>query len=332
MTKATIIGTTSWGLALGGLLAGKGYQVHIWARSEAEAIESTQRRNGHYNLSYISSTTEAIKDSSLIIWAVPAQSLRQNVRQFRNIIDPSTVLISAAKGIEAHTGKRMTEVMAEELDPLSWPKICVLSGPNLAREVMQGLPATSVAAARETKTALTAQDMLNTPNFRVFTSSDVIGVELCGALKNIIALGAGIVDGMELGDNAKGAFIALGWQEMVSVGLACGAEESTFYGVAGLGDLFTTCASPLSRNHTVGCDLGRGKPLADVIANTPNIAEGVDTTAGLINMARTLKLELPITGLIYKVLYEGLKPEDGVAQFRKLVSRQPVTEHQTRLL
>lgn len=332
MTKATIIGTTSWGLALGGLLAGKGYEVHVWARSEAEAIESTQKRNGYYNLSYLSSTTEVIEDSSLIIWAVPAQSLRQNVRQFHNLIDPSTILISAAKGIEAHTGRRMTEVMAEELDPSTWPKIGVLSGPNLAREVAQGLPATTVIAAREPRTALAAQDMLNTPDFRVYTSGDVIGVELCGALKNIIALGAGIIDGLELGDNAKGAFIALGWQEMASVGLACGAEEATFYGIAGLGDLFTTCASPLSRNHTVGCELGRGKPLADVIADTPNIAEGVDTTVGLVNLAQTLKLDIPITSLIYKVLYEGLKPDEGVAQFRKLISHQPVTEHQTRLL
>ncbi|MEW6143092.1 MAG: NAD(P)H-dependent glycerol-3-phosphate dehydrogenase [Chloroflexota bacterium] len=332
MTKATIIGTTSWGIALGGILAGKGYQVHIWARSEAEAVESTQKRNGHYNLSYTSSAAEATEDSSLIIWAVPAQSLRQNVRQFHNLIDPSTVLLSAAKGIEAHTGKRMTEIMAEELDPSSWPKICVLSGPNLAREVVQGLPATTVVAARESRTALAAQDTLNTPDFRVFTSNDVIGVELCGALKNIIALGAGIVDGLELGDNAKGAFIALGWSEMVSVGRVCGAEEATFYGVAGLGDLFTTCSSPLSRNHTVGYDLGRGKPLADIIAGTPNVAEGIDTTVGLINMARTLKMELPITSLIYRVLYERLKPEDGVAQFRKLVSRQPVADHQVRLL
>lgn len=332
MTKVTVIGTTSWGIALGNLLAGKGYQVHIWARSEAEAVESTLKRNGHHNLSYISSPSEAVEDSSLIIWAVPAQSLRQNVRQFRDLIDPATILVSAAKGIEAHTGKRMTEVMAEELDPSLWPKICVLSGPNLAREIAQGLPATSVIAARETKVALTAQDMIKTSDFQVFVSNDVIGVELCGALKNIIALGAGIVDGMELGDNAKGAFIALGWAEMVSVGRACGAEEATFYSIAGLGDLFTTCASPLSRNHTAGCDLGRGKPLADVLASTSNVAEGIDTTVGLINMAKTLKLELPITSLIYRVLYEGLRPEEGVAQFRRLVSRQPAVDHQIRLL
>ncbi len=331
MLKATIIGTTSWGTALGGLLASKGCQVHIWARNEAEATESSQKRNGHCNLSYISSPSEALEDSSIIIWAVPAQSLRQNVRQFRNLIDPSTILISAAKGIEAHTGKRMTEVMAEELDPSSWPRIGVLSGPNLAREVAQGLPAVTIVAAHEARTALAARDMLNTPDFHVFTSSDVIGVELCGALKNIIALGAGIVDGMQLGDNAKGAFIALGWAEMVSVGMACGAEESTFYGIAGLGDLFTTCASPLSRNHTVGCDLGRGKPLADVIADTPNVAEGVDTTVGLMNMASTLKLNLPITSLIYRVLYEGLSPEEGVAQFRKLVSLQPTVDRQLRM-
>ncbi|MCX8126740.1 MAG: NAD(P)-dependent glycerol-3-phosphate dehydrogenase, partial [Dehalococcoidia bacterium] len=295
MTKATIVGTTSWGITLGGVLAGKGYHVDIWARTEAEANDSTRKHNGHCKLRYVCSPSEAVEDSNLVIWAVPAQSLRQNVRHFRNLIDPSTILVNAAKGIEAHTGKRMTEVMAEELDPSSWSKICVLSGPNLAREVAQGLPATAVVAARETKTALAAQEILNTPDFRVFTSSDVIGVELCGALKNIIALGAGIVDGMELGDNAKGAFIALGWAEMVSVGRACGADEATFYGVAGIGDLFATCSSPLSRNHTVGCELARGRPLADIMADTHNVAEGIDTTVGLMNLARTLKLELPIT-------------------------------------
>ena len=196
----------------------------------------------------------------------------------------------------------------------------------------EGLPATTVIAAKEARTALEAQDILSTPEFRVFTSNDVAGVELGGALKNVIALGAGIVDGMALGDNAKGAFIALGWAEMVSVGVACGASPETFSGLAGLGDLFTTCASPLSRNHTVGCELGRGKPLDEILADRHNIAEGVDTTVGLVSLAKSLKLDLPITGLIFRVLYEKLSPVEAVTQFRKLISRQPIVNHHVRLI
>jgi glycerol-3-phosphate dehydrogenase (NAD(P)+) len=332
MTKTTIIGTTSFGIALGRLLAGKGYPVHIWARSNAEATESSRKPIGHSHIAYTTSPEDAFEGSSMILWAVPAQSLRLNVRQFRHVIDPSAILVSAAKGIEADSGKRMSEVMAEEIDPSSWQKICVLSGPNLARELTEGLPATTVIAAKEARTALEAQDILSTPEFRVFTSNDVAGVELGGALKNVIALGAGIVDGMALGDNAKGAFIALGWAEMVSVGVACGASPETFSGLAGLGDLFTTCASPLSRNHTVGCELGRGKPLDEILADRHNIAEGVDTTVGLVSLAKSLKLDLPITGLIFRVLYEKLSPVEAVTQFRKLISRQPIVNHHVRLI
>lgn len=325
MTKAAIIGNTSWGTTLGHVLAGKGCVVHVWARSEAEAAQSNLKPNGDPTLAFTGCPEEAVEHADLVILAVPAQSMRQNIRVFQNILDPTTIVVSAAKGLEAATGKRMTEVLMEELDPALWKRICVLSGPNLAREVAQGLSAATVVACRDPRVAAAAKELVTAPEFHVLTSADVAGVEFCGAMKNIIALGAGIVDGMALGDNAKGAYIALGWAEMISVGVAAGAEPATFWGLAGLGDLFTTCASNLSRNHTVGFELGRGRPLQEVLTETPNVAEGVDTTAGLCHLAKQMKVEVPITQLIHRVLFESLPPPQAVSEFKRLLSRLPVT-------
>jgi glycerol-3-phosphate dehydrogenase (NAD(P)+) len=304
-------------------MATKGYRVHVWARSESEAFEHNHETGHHDNISFTSSPPEAVEDANLIILAVPAQSIRQNIRMFRDWLDPTTILVNAAKGIEIGTGKRMSEVLQDEIEPALWKKTSVLSGPNLAREIYQGLPAAAILASRETRTALSAQELLTAPNFRVFTSSDVIGVELAGALKNVIALGAGIIDGLELGDNAKGAFICIGWAEMVAIGTTLGADPATFYGLAGLGDLFATCASPLSRNHTAGYDLGRGKKLSEILAATPHVAEGVDTTVGLTNMSKRLKVDMPITLLIHRVLFGGLPPAEAVLEFKKLIAKQP---------
>jgi len=331
-SKVAVVGTTSWGNTLATLLARKGLRVAVWARSQSEALDFGQKPNGHSNLLYTSSPQEAAAGASVIIWAVPAQSMRQNVAQFCDWLEPDTILVNAAKGIEITSGKRMTEVLAEKTDPACWKMICTLSGPNLSREIHQGLPAAAVLAARDPRTALTAQDLLSAPNFRVFTSNDVVGVELAGSLKNVIALGAGIVDGLELGDNAKGAYICLGWAEMVNIGASLGADPATFYGLAGLGDLFATCASNLSRNHTVGYEIGRGRRLAEVLAAVPNVAEGVDTALGLGNLARRLKLETPIADLIRRVLFEGLSPTEAVGEFKKLISKQPATTAPQRYL
>ena len=208
----------------------------------------------------------------------------------------------------------MSQVIAEEINPHFHPNIGVLSGPNLAREIIRGLPAAAVVAAAESGTARKAQKLLTCPNFCVFTNTDVIGVELGGALKNIIALGAGIADGLGYGDNAKAAFMTRGLTEITALGTALGANPLTFSGLAGLGDIITTCASPLSRNHYVGTELAKGRKYAEILESMTEVAEGVNTTLVARNLARQLGLEMPITEKIYRVLYEDADCRQAAAE------------------
>jgi len=315
--KVTIIGNTSWGNTLGALLSDKGAAVTLWTRSEAEAKELNRGRRGYSSTSHI---REALSGADLAIWAVPSQRLRQNVSQAKNYLTNSMLLISAAKGLEVDSGKRMSQVLAEEIAPSLKGQICVLSGPNLAGEIAQGLPAASVIAAQDIALAERAKELMESPKFVLSTSDDVIGVELGGALKNIIALGAGMIDGLGLGDNAKGAFIAWGWAEVVSLGVTVGAKADTFYGLAGLGDLITTCASALSRNHYVGYELAKGRTLSEISASMTHVAEGVATTAAVHRLAKIQGLKLPIINLIYGILFEGLPPSRVLSKFKGLVA------------
>jgi len=228
--------------------------------------------------------------------------------------------MSAAKGLEVDSGKRMSQVLAEEIAPSSRGRICVLSGPNLAGEIARGLPAGSIIAAQDIGLAERARELTESPKFVVSTSDDVVGVELGGALKNVIALGAGMMDGLGLGDNAKGAYIAWGWSEVVSLGVTLGARATTFYGLAGLGDLVTTCASTLSRNHYVGYELAKGRSLSDISASMKYVAEGVATTAAAHRLAKDHALRLPIINLIHGVLFEGLPPRRALTGFRELAA------------
>jgi glycerol-3-phosphate dehydrogenase (NAD(P)+) len=317
MPKVTIIGNTSWGNTLGVLLSDKGAAVKLWARSEAEAKELNQEHRSYSSTSHI---REALNGADLAIWAVPSQKLRENVNQAKNYLTNSMLLMSAAKGLEVDSGKRMSQVLAEEIDPSLGKQICVLSGPNLAKEVAQGLPAAAVIAAQDVALAERARELMESPKFFLSASDDVIGVELSGALKNIIALGAGMIDGLGLGDNAKGAFIAWGWTEVVSLGVTLGARADTFYGPAGLGDLIATCSSTLSRNHYVGYELTKGRSLSEISASMPNVAEGVATTAAVHQLAKNQGLNLPIINLIYGILFEGSSPSRALIDFEKLAS------------
>ena len=315
--KVTIIGNTSWGNTLGVLLSDKGAAVKLWTRSEAEAKELNQGRRNYSSTSHIG---EALSGAGLAIWAVPSQKLRENVSQAKDYLTNSMLLMSAAKGLEANSGKRMSQVLAEEIAPsLRW-QICVLSGPNLAVEIAQGLPAASVIAAQDIALAERARELMESPKFLLSTSDDVIGVELGGALKNIVALGAGMIDGLGLGDNAKGAFIAWGWTEVVSLGVTLGAKAGTFYGLAGLGDLIATCSSTLSRNHYVGYELAKGRSLSEISASMPHVAEGVATTAAAYLLAKKQGLELPIINLIYGILFEGLPLSRALFKFKELAA------------
>jgi glycerol-3-phosphate dehydrogenase (NAD(P)+) len=315
--KVTIIGNTSWGNTLGVLLSDKGAEVRLWTRSEAEAKELNQGRRSYSSTSHIG---EALNRADLAIWAVPSQKLRENVSQAKNYLTNSMLLMSAAKGLEVSSGKRMSQVLAEEIPPSLRGQICVLSGPNLAGEITQGLPAASVIAAQDIALAEKARKLMESPKFFLSTSDDVIGVELGGALKNIIALGAGMIEGLGLGDNAKGAFIAWGWTEVVSLGVTLGARAGTFYGLAGLGDLIATCASTLSRNHYVGYELAKGRSLSEISASMTHVAEGVATTAAAHQLAKNQGLKLPIIDLIYGILFEGLLPSQALFEFRELAA------------
>jgi len=316
MPNIAIIGTTSWGKTLGVVLARNGLAVRLWARTEQEAAEL---RNGGSNstlpagafpprLSVTSSLSEALAEVDAVILVVPSQTMRQNIRLVKGHLKGSMLIVSAAKGLETGSNKRMSQVIAEEVGQQFWPNICVLSGPNLSREVLHDLPAATVVAAESEAVAEAARQLLTAPNFCVYTNTDVVGVELGGALKNIIALGAGMVDGLGYGDNAKAAFITRGLTEMAALGVALGANPLTLSGLSGLGDLIATCASPLSRNHYVGVELTKGRSLKEITDSMTGVAEGVGTTVAVWNLAQRLGLEMPITERIYQILYVGLDP------------------------
>lgn len=323
MSKVAIIGATTWGNTLGRLLADKGIEVAIWARTEAEAEELRRKQQDaaspnapSRHLSFASELDATLHSAQFVIYAVPAQRMRQNMKLITPYLKASMIHVSAAKGLEARTGKRMSEVIAEEAPRIPVGQICALSGPNLSGEISQGLPATSVVACQDISVANVVQELFDSPNFSVFVSDDIVGVELCGALKNVIALGAGMLDGLELGNNAKAAFIVLGWKEVVALGMSLGAKLDTFYGLAGLGDLIATGNSPLSRNHYVGFELARGRSLDDIIASMLHVAEGVDTTIAAHFLVNKLGLKAPIISLIYRVLFESIPPVEIVTQFK----------------
>ena len=323
MPRIAIIGTTTWGITLGVVLARKGLSVRLWARTEREAIELT---NARYNpdifsgiilppqLSFTSVLSEALAEAKAVILAVPAQTMRQNTKLVVEHLNRSILVVSAAKGLEIGSNKRMSQIIEEEIEPDFRSNVCVLSGPNLSREILHDLPAVTVVAAWDEAIAKKAQKLLNTPKLCVYTNTDVIGVELGGALKNIIALGAGMADGLGYGDNAKAAFVTRGLTEITALGVAIGANPLTFSGLAGLGDLIATCASPLSRNRYVGVELTKGRPLEEIIASMNTVAEGVGTTIAAWNLAQELGLEMPITEKIYQVLYVGLDPRQAAAE------------------
>jgi len=340
MPKIAIIGTTSWGKTLGVVLANKGLQVRLWARTEQEATElSTARPNPSSpdditfppQLSITSLLSEALAGIEAVILAVPSQSMRQNIRLVAGYLDESVLIMSAAKGLEVGSNKRMTQVIADEVSPNFQANICVLSGPNLSREILHNLPAATVVAAEKEAIAKKAQRLLNAPNFCAYTNTDVIGVELGGALKNIIALGAGMADGLGYGDNAKAAFITRGLTEMTALGVALGANPLTFSGLAGLGDLIATCASPLSRNHYVGVELTKGRSLKEITDSMDGVAEGVNTTIAAWNLAEKLGIEMPITEKTYQVLFNGVDPYQVMAEIMGANARHELAGRRWRL-
>ena len=332
MAKVSVIGTTSWGTTLAILLAQNGADVALWARTQDEAAAlETARENQRLlpgsafpaNMHATASMEEAVSRTDMVAVVVPSRSFRDNVQALAPFLNSPCVILSATKGLEKDTAKRMSQVLEEELPKAVRKGICVLSGPNLSREVVQGRPCSTVVASADEGVAEQAQELFMSAAFRVYTNPDVVGVELGGALKNIIALGAGISDGLGYGDNGKAAFITRGLAEITRLGVAAGANPLTLAGLAGLGDLMATCASPLSRNRYVGEQLAKGRSLTDIIASMQNVAEGVYTTGAALKLASGLGVEMPITETTYRVLFEDLDLRQAVVE---LMGRAPGPE------
>jgi len=340
MAGVAIIGTTTWGVTLGVVLARNELDVRLWARTEQECF---QLQNGQHHadalsgitlppqLSITASLPEALEGADAVILAVPSQSMRNNIKAVSGYLKGSMLVVSAAKGLEIDSNKRMSQVIADEISPSFWPNICVHSGPNLSAEILQGLPAVAVVAAWNELIARKVQKLLNTPSICLYTNSDVIGVELGGALKNIIALGAGIADGLGYGDNVKAALITRGLTEITALGVTLGANPLTFSGLTGLGDLITTCSSPLSRNHYVGVELTKGRPLEEILKSMSGVAEGVSTTIVAHKLAKQFELEMPVTEKIYKVLYQGLDPRKAALELMEAEARHELMGRRWRL-
>lgn len=332
MATIGVVGTTGWGTTLAIITAREGHTVRLLARSEAEAArlrlanENSKYLPGasfHPSMRVTHDPSEALDGADLTILAVPSNTLRQNTSDVATHIDGDTVVVSAVKGLEIETGNRMSEVISQEMEGYSPTPICALSGPNLAREIIRGKLSSTVVASPDEDAAKKVQGILNSSVFRVYTNTDIIGVELGGTLKNIIAIGAGFCDGLQMGDNVKAAFMTRGLVEIARLGVAAGARQMTMAGLAGMGDLIATCSSALSRNHQVGVLLSRGKSLGEIRSEMLNVAEGINTTAAARAMAAKLGVEMPITEVTYRVLFEGMSVDRAVSE---LMGRAPTPE------
>ena len=321
--KVAVVGATTWGTTLSVIMSGEGREVTLLARNPDESDNLAHARENSRFLPGIrfpellevsSDPKEALLGAELVVIAVPSDRLRENARRIAAHVAPEAVVVSATKGLELPSASRMSQVLAEELPSALLPGICALSGPNLAKEILQGKHSTTVVASESHEAAEQAQAALLSSRFRVYTSDDVVGVELGGALKNIVALGAGICDGLEFGENAKAALITRGLAEIARLGVAAGAQPLTFAGLAGVGDVIATCASRLSRNRYVGEQLAHGRSWAEIRDSMDNVAEGVNATGAALRLAHQLDVEMPIAETTYRVLHEGLSPREAAIE------------------
>jgi glycerol-3-phosphate dehydrogenase (NAD(P)+) len=329
--KAAVLGAGSWGTAFAKLLADAGQQVTIWARRPAVAVGI---REQHVNLDYlpalrlplsVTATSDArlaLEGASLVVLAVPSQTLRGNLSDWSRFIEPDSTLVSLMKGIELGTTKRMSEVIVESAG-VTPDRVAVVSGPNLAAEIAAEQPAATVVACSDVERATVVQQAVRTRYFRPYTNDDVIGCELGGAVKNVIALAYGMAIAMGFGHNTGAMVITRGLAETGRLGAAVGANPLTFAGLAGLGDLVATCSSPLSRNRTFGEHLGRGETLEQAQAATRQTAEGVKSCLAIRDLARKNNVEMPITAQVELVCHEGLDPRIAVGA---LMGRDPKPE------
>lgn len=330
-TKITVLGDGAWGTTLAILLSKNGHEVMVWSvfRDHLDLLNK-ERENKKYlkgikipdNIIFEKDLKKAIDFGEYIIFSIPSKFFRDVARSIKNeeVSLKGKIFISVAKGLEQKTLKRMTEVLREELGKV---EVCVLSGPTIAIEVAKELPALVVIASKNHKIAEKIQDIFINNYFRVYTSTDVIGVELGGPLKNIIAVVAGISDGLGFGSNAKAAILSRGIVEIQRLGQKMGAKRKTFYGLAGLGDLSTTCISPESRNRTLGERIAKGEKLDDIISSTNSIIEGATTTEAVYQLSKKYNVDMPIVDSVYNILYKNMKPIEAL---KKMMEREKKPE------
>ncbi|MEU9962534.1 NAD(P)H-dependent glycerol-3-phosphate dehydrogenase [Streptomyces malaysiensis] len=331
MTRCAVFGTGSWGTAFAMVLADAGCEVTLWGRRPGvvEAI-NTGRTNPDYfpgvrlpdGVRATTDPAEAADGAEFTVFSVPSQTLRGNLSDWAPLLADDTVLVSLMKGVELGTAKRMSEVV-QEVAKAPAERVAVLTGPNLAKEIAARQPAAAVVACSDESVARRLQTACHTAYFRPYTNTDVVGCELGGAVKNVIALAVGIADGMGLGDNTKASLITRGLAETTRLGLAMGADAHTFAGLAGMGDLVATCSSPLSRNHTFGTNLGRGMTLEETIAVTKQTAEGVKSCESVLDLARRYDVDMPITETVVGIVHDGKQP---LVALKELMSRSAKAE------
>jgi len=320
--KCSVIGAGSWGTTLAHLLADAGHPTTLWAY-EADLVERMRRtrENDLYlpgvelaaGLEFTAELGAAVAGAEMVLLVSPSQVMRPVLKKLVDSIVPGTMIVSAAKGIENDSLMLMSEVLEELLPADLLERVGFLSGPSFAREVAQKVPTAVVAAARDLQVAEEIQRIFTTDYFRVYTHDDIIGVELGGAMKNVIALAAGVSDGLGFGYNSRAALITRGLAEMTRLGIALGGAAQTFAGLSGMGDLVLTCTGDLSRNRTVGIELGKGRKLAEIMSGMQMVAEGVQTTLSAYQLAQRLKVETPIIEQMYEILFRDKDPRQAVS-------------------
>lgn len=326
MKPAAVIGAGSWGTALAIHLARNGTPCLLWARGDRAADLQARRENAAYlpdqrlpeTLRVTGDLGEALREAPFVLFVVPVQASRSIFNQAAPLIDRGADMVIASKGLEQSTRLRLSEVLAQELRGTAGTRCTVVSGPSFAVEVARGDPTAVVVAGQSPGATKRVQDLLSAGNLRVYRNSDLIGVELGGALKNVMAIATGIVEGIGLGDNTRAALITRGLAEIVRLGTALGGKAATFSGLAGAGDLILTCTGALSRNRSVGMAVGRGRSLKEVLGEMRMVAEGVETTRAVVALAAERGVEMPIAGKVHEILFEGRPVRDAV---KDLLSR-----------
>ena len=332
MKRLGVIGATTWGTTLAIIAAREGVEVNLLVRSSEESDKLNEHGENRrfvpgfsfpQNVKVTEQPEEALSNADAIIFAVPSPSLRDNARKVKAQINEQSVVVSAVKGLEIGTNKRMSQILEEELYGVAHDRICALSGPNLAGEIVQGKPSSTVVASANEESSRIIQNMLTSSRMRVYTNPDIVGVEIAGSMKNVTAIAVGISDGLSLGANAKASLITRGLSEISKLGSALGANRITFSGLAGMGDLIETCSSELSRNGNVGRMLAGGKNLKEITSTMDNVAEGIVTTKAVISVANQSGIDVPLSQTVYDVLFNEVLPMDAL---KSLMLRNPTSE------